>query len=404
MIGFLDAPSGISGDMFLGCLVDGGWPIEALRDTVDRLDLPDGSWDVQARDVTRGPLRATFVDVRVEEPGGRHRHLDDIRRIIDAADLPAAAKDLAGATFVRLAKAEAKVHGSRVEEIHFHEVGALDAIVDIVGAAAGLHALGIDRLYASALPLGAGWVDSEHGPLPLPAPATLELLAAAKAPTCPAPGPGELVTPTGAALVAQCATFRQPVMSVERIGVGSGRKEFAWPNIARLWLGEPQAEGPIVQIDTNIDDMNPQFYATVSDRLFEAGALDVWLSPVQMKKGRPAVMLSVLAPSRREAELAQLILRETTTQGLRVHPVHRHESRREQRAVATAYGQVSIKLKWLADELIGATPEFDDCRRLAEQHKVPVRMVHEAAAAAAQQLLAEGKPAERPKPGRRVLR
>jgi uncharacterized protein (TIGR00299 family) protein len=390
MIGYLDTPSGISGDMFLGCLVDGGWPIERLRDTLQRLGLPDGSWDVQAKRVMRGALSATLVDVRVDEPGGGHRHLGRIREIISAADLPAAVKARATATFERLARAEAKVHGCSVEAVHFHEVGALDAIVDIVGTVAGLNALGIDRLYASALPLGEGWVECEHGAMPLPAPATLELLAAASAPTRPAPGPGELVTPTGAALVTECATFSQPEMSIERIGVGTGRKEFAWPNIARLWLGQPLADGPIVQIDTNIDDMNPQFYATVSERLFEAGALDVWLSPVQMKKGRPAVMLSVLAPSPRETELAELILRETTTLGLRVHHVHRHESKRQQRAVATPYGEVNVKLKWLGRELVGATPEYDDCRRLAEQHEVPVRMVHEAATAAAQKMLAGG--------------
>jgi uncharacterized protein (TIGR00299 family) protein len=395
VIGYLDMPSGISGDMFLGCLVAGGWPIDALRDTLQRLGLPEGSWAVQAQPVARGALTATLVDVRVDETGGHHRHLSTIREIIDGADLPAPVQERAVATFVRLAEAEAKVHGTSVEKIHFHEVGALDAIVDIVGAVAGLHALGIDRLHASALPLGDGWIECEHGKIPLPAPATLELLAAAGAPTCPAPGPGELVTPTGAALVTECAAFGQPEMALERIGVGTGRKEFAWPNVARLWLGQPRADGPIVQIDTNIDDMNPQFYATVSERLFAAGALDVWLSPVQMKKGRPAVMLSLMAPAAREAELAELILRETTTLGLRVHHVHRHAAKREQRAVATPYGEITVKLKWLGPDLVGAAPEYDDCRRLAEQQGLPVRAVHEAAAAAAQELLAGGPPAGR---------
>jgi uncharacterized protein (TIGR00299 family) protein len=393
MIGYLDTPSGISGDMFLGCLVDGGWAIGQLRDTLQRLGLPDGSWNVEAKRVTRGALTATLVDVRVEESGGKHRHLSTVREIITGADLPVPVKERSVATFERLAQAEAKVHGTSVEKVHFHEVGALDAIVDVVGTAAGLHGMGIDRLHASALPLGEGWIECEHGSIPLPAPATLELLAAAGAPTRPAPGPGELVTPTGAALITECATFCQPEMSLQRIGVGTGRKEFAWPNIARLWLGEARADGPIVQIDTNIDDMTPQFYATVSERLFAAGALDVWLSPVQMKKGRPAVMLSVLAPSPRESELAELILRETTTLGLRVHHVHRHESRREHRAVVTAYGDVPVKLKWVGQELVGATPEYDDCRRLAEQHGVPVRVVHEAASAVAQEMLAEGPPA-----------
>lgn len=384
MIGYLDMPSGISGDMLLGCLVDAGWPVDALRDTLRRLDIPDGSWQVEVRSAHRRSLRATFVDVKTTEAHSFRRTFNQIREMIDGADLPSPVKDRAIAVFRRLAQAEATVHGMDVETVHFHEVGAIDAIVDIVSGAAGLHALGVEKLYASPLPLGGGWVNAAHGPLPLPAPATLELLAAVGAPACPAPAPGELVTPTGAALVAEFAVFSQPLMRIQRIGVGCGRKEFDWPNIARLWLGELQDVGHVVQIETNIDDMNPQFYADVSERLFAAGALDVWLSPVQMKKGRPAVVLSVLAPASRELELAEIILRETTTLGLRIRPVRRHEARRELRTVDTPYGAVSVKRKWLGDELIGVMPEYEDCRRLAEQHNVPVRLVHEAAAAAGQ--------------------
>jgi uncharacterized protein (TIGR00299 family) protein len=385
VIGYLDMPSGISGDMFLGCLVDAGFSLDALRDTLRRLGLPEDSWKVDAQPTRRKSLRATFVDVQITEHDPPHRSLPQIRDLIGAADLPDPVKARAAAVFQRLAEAEAKVHGSSVEEVHFHEVGALDAIMDIVGTCAGVHALGVDRLYASALPLGGGWVNAAHGALPLPAPATLELLAAAGAPTCPAPGPGELVTPTGAALVAEFAVFSQPLMTISRIAVGCGRREFDWPNIARLWLGELIDAGPMIQIETNIDDMNPQFYADVSERLFAAGALDVWLTPVQMKKGRPAVVLSVLAPASRELELAQIILRETTTLGLRVRPVRRHEARRELRTVQTPYGPVNVKRKWLGEELIGVMPEYEDCRRLAEQHDIPVRLVHEAAVAAVAQ-------------------
>jgi uncharacterized protein (TIGR00299 family) protein len=385
VIGYLDMPSGISGDMFLGCLVDAGFSLDALRDTLRRLGLPEDSWKVEAQPASRKSLRATLVDVQVTEHDPPHRSLPQIRDLIGAADLPDPVKARAAAVFQRLAEAEAKVHGSSVEEVHFHEVGALDAIVDIVAACAGVHALGVDRLYASALPLGGGWVNAAHGALPLPAPATLELLAAAGAPTCPAPGPGELVTPTGAALVAEFAEFSQPLMNINRIAVGCGRREFDWPNLARLWLGESIDAGSMIQIETNIDDMNPQFYADVSERLFAAGALDVWLAPVQMKKGRPAVVLSVLAPASRETELADLILRETTTLGLRVRPVRRHEARREMCTVDTPYGPVAVKRKWLGEELIGVMPEYEDCRRVAEQHNVPVRLVHEVAVAAAGQ-------------------
>jgi uncharacterized protein (TIGR00299 family) protein len=326
-----------------------------------------------------------LVDVHTTEAHPPHRTLKGIRNTINDADLPAPVKERAIAVFRRLAHAEAAVHGADIETIHFHEVGAVDAIIDITGTAAGLHALGVETLHASPLPLGSGWVDAAHGALPLPAPATLELLARAGAPTCPAPGEGELVTPTGAALVAEFATFSQPLMQLDRIAVGCGRKELDWPNVARLWLGQPLDAGPMVQIETNIDDMNPQFYADVNQRLFAAGAADVWLTPVQMKKNRPAVILSVLAPASRELALAEIILRETTTLGLRVRTVRRHEARRELRTVDTAYGAVTVKLKWLGEELIGVMPEYDDCRRLAEQHGIPVRRVHEAAAAAAAQ-------------------
>ena len=474
MIGYLDLPSGISGDMFLGCLVDGGWPIEELRATLSRLKLPAGDWSVQARPVMKGALRATLVDVRVAEgsatapvfaaAGAReksaehshehshkhphahdhhhhdhphshpndhshahghtldhlhkhppdhphddahpqadaqqhehghshshsHRNLDDVKAIIQRADLPGAVKDRAIAVFTRLAHAEAKVHGTRVESIHFHEVGALDAIVDIVGTVAGIQALNLSRLYASPLPLGHGFAEMAHGQIPLPAPATLELLAAASAPTVPAPGPGELVTPTGAALVAELAEFSQPAMRIQRIAVGAGQREMPWPNIARLWLGvadEPArasaAAATFVQIETNIDDMNPQLYSAVAERLMAAGARDVWLAPVQMKKGRPGVVLAVLADAGLEQALSDLILRETTTLGVRVIPMHRHEARRELRPVDTPFGPIQTKLKWVGEHLVGAMPEYEDCRRAAEARNLPVRSVYEAALAAA---------------------
>lgn len=382
MIAYLDMPSGISGDIFLGCLVDAGWPLEALRSTVEQMALPAGSWSVTASAVMRGPLQATLVDVQTTE-GDQHRHLHDVRQIIQAATLPQAVQTRAIAVFTRLAAAEAAVHGTTVEAVHFHEVGALDAILDIVGVCAGLQALGIERLYASGVPLGEGWTMSAHGRIPLPAPATLRLLTAVQAPTRPAPGPGELVTPTGAALLAELATFTQPRMQLQRIGQGTGQKDFAWPNVARLWLGELVDNGPLVQIETNIDDMNPELYATVSQNLFAAGALDVWMTSIQMKKNRPGVLLSILAPAAKESVIADLVLRETTTLGVRAHYVHRHEARRTFVGVQTVYGTVQVKLKWIGDQVVGAKPEFADCQQLAVQHQLPVRQVYEAAQAAA---------------------
>jgi len=410
-IAYLDTPSGISGDIFLGCLLDAGWPLERLQAVVEALRLPPGSWRVDAQPVMKGPLQATLAVVEVEE-GDAHRHLSDVTAIIRAGDLPTVVQKRAIGVFTRLAEAEAKVHGTTVEQIHFHEVGALDAIVDIVGVCAGLYELGIERLHASPLPLGHGWAQTMHGRIPLPAPATLELLAAAGVPTVPAPGPGELVTPTGAALLAELADFSQPRMTLQRIGYGAGRKKFAWPNVARLWIGEGVALGSrretktheeekkeyppesaqsassafhsLVVIETNIDDMNPELYEPVRERLFGAGALDVWTTAIGMKKGRPGTLLSVLGAAEKESALARIVLRETTTLGVRVYPVTRHIAEREFWTVETVYGPVQVKVKILDGEAVGAKPEFDDCKRLADAAGVPVRMVYEAALAAAQ--------------------
>ncbi len=385
MIAYLDLPSGLAGDMMLGCLVDAGWPLARLQATVEQLGLPAGLWSLRQESVMRGPLRATLVHVDTVE-GDQHRGLQDIRSLIAAALLPEAVRERAIAIFTRLAAAEAAVHGSTVEEIHFHEVGALDAIIDIVGVCAGLHELGITQLYASSVPLGEGWTQSAHGRIPVPAPATLQLLSTASAPLRPAPGPGELVTPTGAAILAELATFRQPRMELARIGLGTGQKDFAWPNIARLLLGQAEDRGEFVVIETNIDDMIPELYGAVSEQLFAAGARDVWLTPIQMKKGRPGVLLSVLAPAALETVLANVILRETTTLGVRVRPVHRHEAQRSFTSVQTAYGEVRVKLKWLEQRMIGAKPEYEDCLRLAQEHGIPVRQVVATAQFAAEQL------------------
>ena len=371
--------------MFLGCLVNAGWPLSELEAVVSAMGLPDNDWRISEEEVMRGPLRATLVNVEAQE-GHVHRHLSDIRTIINATDLSASIKAKAIAVFTRLAQAEAAVHGMAVENVHFHEVGAIDAIIDIVGVCAGIEALGIERLYAGPLPLGPGWTQSAHGRIPLPAPATLNLLAAAQAPTRPAPGPGELVTPTGAALICELADFSQPVMRLQKIAIGAGRKEFEWPNIARLWLGQaeetaqarPSSHGKsLVQIETNIDDMNPEFYGHVADQLFAAGALDVWTTPIQMKKQRPGTLLSVLACSADEDRLADILLRETTTLGVRVHSVHRHEALRELQTVETEWGTVRVKLKFVNEDLIGVKPEHDDCRQLATENQISLQAVYE---------------------------
>ena len=398
-LAFIDTPSGISGDIFLGCLVDAGWPLASLRAAVERLNLPGNSWDIRAQTVMRGGLRATLIHVECAEESAQ-RHLADVQAIIEAASLPTEVKRNASAVFARLAAAEAHVHDSTPDAVHFHEVGALDAIIDIVGVCAGLHELAIEPLCASALPLGPGWAGSMHGRIPLPAPATLELLAAVGAPTVPAPGNGELVTPTGAALLAELAEFRRPAMRLRSIGYGAGQKEFDWPNVARLWLGDEitenedaPAETPsdsLVIIETNIDDMNPELYEPVQRLLFDGGALDVWTTAIGMKKGRPGTLLSVLAAQADESALATLLLRQTTTLGVRVYPVRRHIAEREIETITTPYGSVRVKLKRVDGQAVGAKPEFEDCRRLAAATDTPLPVVYAAAQAGASPLVSSG--------------
>ena len=378
-IAYLDAASGISGDMFLGCLVDAGVDIAALRESLARLNLPVQEWSIAVREVKKGPLRASQVSVHAVE-GHTHRHLSHIQTMIESSPLPGPVRQKSLAVFRRLAAAEARVHGSSPEKVHFHEVGAVDAIIDVVGTLVGLDMLAVEKLYASALPLGHGWIETQHGRMALPAPATLELLTAVHAPTRPAPGDGEWVTPTGAALLAELAIFEQPTMTLEKIGVGAGMKDTPWPNIARLWLGQSPGAGAMIQIETNIDDMNPQLFGPVMEKLFEAGAADVWMTPIQMKNNRPGVLLSVLAGAALEASIVTLLLEHTTTLGVRVHALaHRHEAARTVRETATPFGAVRIKIKMLGGRPVAITPEFEDCKRLAEQRHLPVRVVLEAA-------------------------
>jgi uncharacterized protein (TIGR00299 family) protein len=388
MIAYFDCFSGVSGDMILGALVDAGWPLDELQAVVVALGLTD-ECQASAETVQRGAIRASLVHVDVialDKP--RARHLSDILALINGADLPDRVRAQASAVFRRLAEAEARVHAVTVEAVHFHEVGAVDALVDVVGAVAGLEALGVEAGFAAPLPLGRGMVHTQHGLLPLPAPATLELLAQAGAPTRPVETEVELVTPTGAAILTTLANFHQPSLTLRRTGIGAGsRDDLPWPNVLRLWLGEPVVGATLrgrptnehVLIETNIDDMPAELFGHVMDRLFAAGALDVFFTPIQMKKNRPATLLGVIARQQDETRLAELILRETTTLGVRVQPIRRYEAARELHRVATEYGEVQVKLKLLDGRPVGATPEYEDCRRLAIERGVPLAMVYAAA-------------------------
>jgi uncharacterized protein (TIGR00299 family) protein len=293
---YCDCFSGISGDMFLGALLDAGLPLGYLADQLKRLNLPEFI-GVTVERVQRGALAAALLklDIRKYHSGANHdaddhnRHLSDIHTLIESSDLPDNVKQISLKIFHKLADAEAKAHGCSVEEVHFHEVGAVDSILDIVGSAIGLHYFNIDAVYASALPLGTGQVETQHGILPLPTPATLELLKLAQAPVVSSPARLELVTPTGVAILAALATFTQPNMRLKRIGVGAGQRNLEWPNVLRVLIGDEEAgAGPYLEIETNIDDMNPQVLGHVMAKLFQAGALDVYFTPIYMKKNRPA--------------------------------------------------------------------------------------------------------------------
>ena len=394
---YFDCFSGISGDMALGALLDAGLPLEALRGELNKLNLP--GWSLDAERGTRRYLAGTRARVHAPEQA-THRHLADVRAIVEGSALAPEVKQRSLRVFGLLAEAEGRVHGIPAEQVHFHEVGALDAIVDVVGVVAGLALLEVEAIYASPLPLGAGWVRAAHGLLPLPAPAVLALLAAAHAPTLPDDTQAELVTPTGAALLAALATFERPAMRLARVGYGLGARDLERPNVLRVWIGatdretrrqgdkenEANASGSLspglpvslspVLLETNIDDQPAEQLAYVAERLLELGALDAWLAPIQMKKGRLATLLAALVPAELEDAAAGLIMRETTTLGVRRRAVERHVCERAIVAVDTPLGPVRVKRKRWRDEDLGAAPEYEDCARLAREHGVPLREVY----------------------------
>jgi uncharacterized protein (TIGR00299 family) protein len=390
-VAYLDCFSGISGDMLLGALLDAGLDIHALRSELAKMSL--GGYRLDAAKATRAGLSATKASVALEEAAQPHRRLRDILALIEASSLPDADKERGASVFRRLALAEGRVHGVEPEAVEFHEVGAVDAIVDVMGAVAGLRLLGVDKLYCSPLPAGGGTARGSHGVLPVPAPATLALLAEAGAPLKAGPDPDfELVTPTGAAIVATLATFQRPAMTVQGVGYGAGGRDVEGrPNVLRLWLGEAADARPatMLLIETNIDDMNPEIYPFVQDRLFEAGAADVWLTSVQMKKNRPGVLLSVLCALEREDAIAAVVLRETSTLGMRVREVRRHEAERELFEFESSLGAAAVKVKRLSGRPPVVAPEYEVCAALARKTSLPLSEVYRIVQAEALQRLAE---------------
>jgi len=380
-VAYFDCFAGISGDMTLGALIDAGADEGWLRDELGKLRGID--FELRFTPVIKKGIRATNVEVITgdEHP---HRHLTDIVDIIGASTLADNVKSRAIQAFTHLAEAEAVVHGTTPDKVHFHEVGAVDAIVDIVGSVLLVENLGLERIYASPLPMGHGFVESSHGRIPLPAPATVQLLKGI--PIYSADVEGELVTPTGAALIRTLASEFGgiPQTRIQAVGYGAGKNEFPFPNVLRVFVGEAtESDLPpsdrVSIIETNIDDMNPEFYDSVMEKLFKAGALDVYLIPIVMKKGRPATLLSAICPLEYTHEIASTILRETTTFGVRIYRTERRCLERTSTTVATRFGDIRVKIGSISGTQISASPEYEDCRAAAENHGVPIRQVYDEA-------------------------
>jgi pyridinium-3,5-bisthiocarboxylic acid mononucleotide nickel chelatase len=380
-IAYFDCFAGTSGDMTLGALIGAGADPERLREALAGLGV--GGYRIEVGKKMAGPIEATNVHVHLDDHHQHHhRRLNDILEIIGGANLSEGVKQTAGRIFQRLAEAEAKVHGSSPEEVHFHEVGAVDAIVDIVGTAICLELLGWPKVIASPIPTFHGYAKGSHGVFPLPAPATAEILRGI--PWRKVDIEGELVTPTGAAIIREIAVEFGPLpaMIVESIGYGAGKSDYGIPNALRVMLGQEAAGAEsqeVTVIETNIDDLNPQTYETAMEQLFAAGALDVFLTPIQMKKNRPGTLLSVICDPGLADTLAAVILAETSTFGVRISRWERMCLDRRWQEVVTEFGVIRIKIGERGGRVLTASPEYEECKRAAAKHGAPIRRVHEAA-------------------------
>ena len=389
-IAYFDCIAGASGDMILGALLDAGLPEASLRQGLAALRLAE--FDLRCSKALKNGFSATRVEVIVAQDESERR-LADIEALVTGSDLAEPIRQQALAIFRRLVQVEAGIHNRPMEQVHLHELGGVDTIVDVVGALVGLEKLGVEKVYASPLPLGRGFISGAHGQIPLPAPATLALLQGV--PVVGSPIDKELVTPTGAALLTSLAESFGPIppMTLASVGYGAGGWDLPIPNVLRLLIGDA-ASGPatlesLVMLETNIDDLNPEIYDYVMGRLFAAGALDVFFADIQMKKNRPATLVQVLCRPGDAPALSAILFAETSTLGVRQHLVSRQALPRAIRTLETPYGPVQVKIAWWAEGKAKAAPEYEDCRRLAEQHGAPLREVYQAAQRAAQELQAQ---------------
>jgi len=385
-IAYFDCFSGISGDMAVGALLDAGLKIEILEKELKKLDL--SGYQLEVNKVVKKGISATKFKVEIKEEGVERR-FKDILTILENSKLDGEIKKETKKIFFNIAQAESKIHRKDIDRIHFHEIGGLDSIIDITSAVIGIKTLGIEEIHSSALPLGKGFVECSHGIIPVPAPATLELLK--NIPTYSGGIEGEMITPTGAAIISTLAKSfgERPLMKIERIGYGAGEKEFSIPNLLRVSIGEKilkdenlkdgYVSDEAILIETNIDDMNPEFYDYIMDQLFSRGALDVFLTPIQMKKNRPAHMLSIIVYEQDLKEILEVLFSESTTLGVRIREIKRLRLAQQNFIAETKYGKIRVKVGIFKGEIKNIAPEYEDCNKMAKQHQVPLKEVYEEA-------------------------
>ncbi len=378
-IAYFDCFSGISGDMILGSLIDLGLDIEYLKNEFKKINL--SGYEINAEKIKKRDISCIKVNITVKDKQ-KYRSLKEINALIDKSELNPEVKKKSKDIFLKLAKAESKVHNIDIDKIHFHEIGAIDSILDIIGAVIGLDKLNLKKIYCSTIPVGRGFVKSAHGKLPIPAPATSELLKGI--PTYSTKVEGELVTPTGAAIISSLTENfgEMPLMKIEKIGYGAGKSDFDHPNLLRIFVGESLEKydtDTVNVIELNIDDMNPEHYEVVFEKLLKNGALDVYLTNIQMKKNRPGIKLSIISPLEITNELTDIIFNETTTFGLRIYKTNRKKLFVEKEKVETKYGEITIKIGKTKDEIKLISPEYEDCKKLAQENNVSLKEIYELA-------------------------
>jgi len=378
-IAYFDCYSGISGDMILGALLDLGWEESELRKEAERLKL--SGWELEVKKVSKQGIAGTQVKIRDEK--NEPRAFERLVEIIEKSDLENRVKEKSRSVLTRIGEAESRIHGIPLSEVHLHELGGVDTVIDVVGTVSGIERLGIDRIYASRIHVGKGLINCAHGILPIPAPATLELLR--DVPIYGGDVEGELTTPTGAAIISSLASGfgRMPSMVLKKVGYGAGERDFAFPNLLRVSLGTAEevsgdayVENAATVIEANIDDMNPEIYPYLMEKLLEAGAKDVYFIPMHMKKNRPGILLGAIVEEEFQRVL-DVVFRETTTIGVRTHQVWRKKLSREETWVSTKYGKAKVKLGTAQGELVNVSPEYESCKELSQKSGVPLKDIYQ---------------------------